>query len=514
MKPPSLPALDATARDLLLILFKRKWSIVLIVLVTVVSALAYLFVVQEPIYTAQAKILVKLGPEQAPPPTMLTSAPQATSYRFQEVNTEAEIMQSVDLLDRLITDFKLDDPPPPKPIPASGLSRYKALAKKYVNDVKELVDELMIRYGLKERMSRRQTLIYALSRALVVRGQKDSNILIAELTMPYKGETAVLLNRLVELYLERRKMVYKAMGVDYFREKEKQTGQELAAAEQQLEKFEMIGSVSMLGKQQEQLIQQIATAETALREAQVAHEAAEMKIRRLEEELAKPEPNFGRVGEFPVDSFPQGLLRQMAELARERERLRMTELDSGEKIKNNRSQFQALSNMLAANLRAAESERRAALETRRAAHVALTQQLGATKNRQTEVEALTRRARESEEVHLFYRRKLEETAATQASEKQRTGNVSIVQLATEPIVPAGMRKSYMLAIAAVASLFLALLWITIAEFFDDRVYTVEDVRRRLPGAPVTAVARAWPFTGPYAIARRAWKEQDEPALGG
>jgi uncharacterized protein involved in exopolysaccharide biosynthesis len=371
------------------------------------------------------------------------------------------------------------------------MARIRYQVKKVYNDVKDAVDELMIRYGLKERMSRRQVLLYSLSRALNVHGQKDSNIFAAELTMPYKGETAILLNQLIKFYLIKRMAVYKTTGADYFREREKATGQELGDTEQQLQQFEMVGTVSVLGRQQEQILGQIGEAETAVLDARVKHEEASLKLRHLNEELNKPEANFGRLGEFPVDSFPQNLLRQIADLDRERERLRMTELDTGEKIHNNRSQAKALVALLSANLHSAEMERRNTLETRQLALLSLKERLGSIRNRQTEVETLSRKARENQEIHLFYRKKLEESLATQAADQQRAGNVSVVQWATEPIVPAGMRKMNLMVITLVAAIFLALAWVTIAEFFDDSLYTAEGIRRRLPDARITAVAETW-----------------------
>jgi uncharacterized protein involved in exopolysaccharide biosynthesis len=83
MNTLGLPVLDATARDLLLVLFKRKWSILIILTVAALSAFVYLWFIREDVYTASAKILVKLGSEQAPPPTLLTGMPQAVGYRYQ-----------------------------------------------------------------------------------------------------------------------------------------------------------------------------------------------------------------------------------------------------------------------------------------------------------------------------------------------------------------------------------------------------------------------------------------------
>ncbi|MGH9666096.1 MAG: GumC family protein, partial [Bryobacteraceae bacterium] len=438
--------------------------------------------------TASTKLLVKLGQEQAPPPTVLNGMPMVTGYRFQEVNSEVEILQSYDLVAQVVDQFKLYEPGPPPPPPPGGFRLLKYRVKKVVTEIEDWADDLLIKYGLREKMTKRDAIVLAIQKALNVHPEKDTNIFVAELTMPYRQETPVILNRLVDDYLDYRVRIYRTRGVEFFRTRTNETRADLDKVSAQLQQYEAAGDISVLEKQQEQLVQQIAASETALHASDLALADAQSKVSRLDVELRKDDPNFGQLGEFDKDSFPEGILRQLADLQREREKLRMTELDSGDRVRNNRSQFRVLADMLSANLRAVLTDRQTDERARRSTLDGLKTQLASLHNRQMDWEAFTRKKKDDEEIYDYYRRKLEETATLVALENDRIGNVTIIERATDPVVPSGLRKTRLFAVCLLVSIFLALAWVAVAEFFDHKIYTPEGLEKHL-GAPVIGVSR-------------------------
>jgi uncharacterized protein involved in exopolysaccharide biosynthesis len=480
--------LQTSLRDLVFVLFKRKWSILTIILVTVLGSVVWLWMIRENVYTASTKLLVKLGQEQAPPPTVLNGMPMVTGYRFQEVNSEVEILQSYELVAKVVDHFKLYEPGPPPPPPPGGFRLLKYRVKKLVAEVEDWVDDLLIRYGIREKMTKRDAIILAIQKSLNVHPEKDTNIFAAELTMPYRQETAVILNRLVDDYLDYRVRIYRTRGAEFFRTRTNETRADLDKVSAQLQQYEAAGDISVLQKQQEELVQQIAAAETVLHASDLALADAQSKVSRLDAELRKDDPNFGHLGEFDKDSFPEGILRQLADLQREREKLRMTELDSGDRVRNNRSQFRVLADMLSANLRAVLADCQTDERARRSTVDGLKAQLSGLHGRQMDWEALTRKKKDNEEIYDYYRRKLEETATLVALENDRIGNVTIIERATAPVVPSGLRKTRLFAVCVLVSIFLALAWVAIAEFFDHKIYTPEGLEKHL-GAPVIGVSR-------------------------
>ena len=117
---------QTTSRDLWIVMLRHRWSALTILLATMFGLLFWLFFIKEDTFDTMAKILVRVGNEQASPATMRKSSVLITGDRVQDVNSEVDILQSTDLFDQLITELKLDLPLPPKPVPVKLLPRIKA----------------------------------------------------------------------------------------------------------------------------------------------------------------------------------------------------------------------------------------------------------------------------------------------------------------------------------------------------------------------------------------------------
>jgi uncharacterized protein involved in exopolysaccharide biosynthesis len=227
-----------------------------------------------------------------------------------------------------------------------------------------------------------------------------------------------------------------------------------------------------------------------VRDAEIARDDSQYKVRNLDIEVGKPEPNFGSIGDFPRDSFQHNILGQLAELQREREKLRLTELDTGERVKNNRQQFRVLSAMLEANLRSTLAEKQTDLTAHQTALNKMETDLRNRHSKSGEWIALKRKVADVEGNYLTYRKKMTETKANSDMIDVPLGNVSIIERPIDPIAPVGMTKTTLLGISMLVALFVSLAWVALAEFFDHSIYTAEQAQRYL-GAPVLAEIPVW-----------------------
>ena len=91
-----------------------------------------------------------------------------------------------------------------------------------------------------------------------------------------------------------------------------------------------------------------------------------------------------------------------------------------------------------------------------------------------------------EEYELFRRKYNESATARTAREQQVDENVVVLEHATDPLQPSGMRKTMALGLAFAAALIAALAYVSIGEFFDQRIYTPGQAERET-GAPVLAI---------------------------
>ncbi|HEY3442735.1 MAG TPA: Wzz/FepE/Etk N-terminal domain-containing protein [Paludibaculum sp.] len=479
-----------TLHDLAFVLFKRRWTILLLLLGTLLGTFVYLFLIREDVYAATSRLLVRIGREQAPPSTLLGNSPLMVSYRTSEVNSETEILQSSELLLKVIDDLHLDDPPKPISPPPGILPRTKYEVKRVVQTVKDWYQEILITVGLRERLTRRETVLDLLQKSLQVKAAKDSNVFVVALGTPYRKGGSMVLNHLLDEYLVYRQKIYQTKGFDFFREQVDRTRSELRDAERKVQEFENREKISLIGKQQEVLVDQINREQGLVLDLELERNQAAYKVRRLEEELKKADPNFGSIGDFPRESFQHNILAQLADLQREREKLRLTELDAGERVQNNRHQFQVLSGMLEANLRATLAEKEAKLTTRQGSLSGADSELRARHGLSSEWVTLKRRVADLEGSYNAYQRKLAESRVDDDLQTAARGNVTIIERPVDPIVPVGLRKTTILGITMLVALFMALAWVAIAEFFDHSVYSTRQVGIRLE-APVWAEIPLW-----------------------
>jgi uncharacterized protein involved in exopolysaccharide biosynthesis len=471
--------------DAAYLLFKHKWSGLLVLTAGLLAAAVWVFCVRDDLYGADAKVLVKIGQEQTPPATVIGGTPQVIGYRAEEVNTEAEILENTALLARLVDEMGLDKAPPEPPVPTGAVPLVRYRVKRAVNAVNAWIDDTLVRIGLREKVPLRDKAIGTLKAGLKVKAAKDSNVLSAEMALPQKHASAFVLNRLLDMYMEFRPKLYQGKGVSFFESGVKQNSADLAGLEEQIQKFESGADISLLEEQQTQLVRQIGQTEAAVKEAELAVKGASYRVEQLDAEIRKDDPNLGQLGDFERDSFPSGILKQIAQLQQEREALRMTQLETSEKIQNNRQQFQVLVGMLAANLRTTLAIKTGEFAARQQTLKALQAQLATLHDKQKEWVAMHRDSGAKQESLQFYRRKLEEAKAADAIERLRIGNVIVIQPAIDVLQPVGLRKTVLFSLAAAAALLVAIVWICLLELLDQRIYKQEQLEMEL-GIPVLA----------------------------
>ncbi len=485
-RPRQEPALLQTSvRDLVFILFKRKTALLTLVAAGLLGALFWVLVIRDPAYEVTAKVLVKIGAELANPATMLDRPPTTVSSFKQDVNSEKDILQSSAVIAQVVDYFKMDQPSEPV-VPEGVFPRIRYEIKRVMQGAREVFDNLLIAIGLREALSQREFVIMQLQQGLLVEAQHESNVLVATLIFPQREGSGMVLNKLLEFYQEFRRNAFRDAGaVAFFEARAAKSEADLRVAEEELASFESSHNIVLLEKQKEVLLERVAVVSAALAQDQTALQEASAKVTRLEEESRKAQPDFGTLGEFQQDSFPSKIMLDLASLEREREQLRMQELEGGARTGNNRQQFDKLLGVLGSNLRSVQTERRAARDERARELAGLEKQLGGLHDEEKRWNELKRSVKVLEGSYLFDRKKLDEASASAEIEGRRVGNVAVIQPAMDAVVPAGMRKLTLLVLAGMATLFGAFAWVAVAEFFDHRFYSADALERHL-GVPVVA----------------------------
>ncbi len=109
--------LQTSMRDIATVVFRHLRAVLIIVLTALVCALGWLFLLREDAYDVSAKLLVRIGREQAAPTTVLDPRSMFIADRSLDVNSEVEILYNRELLAGVVDQLGLDRAPAATPAP-------------------------------------------------------------------------------------------------------------------------------------------------------------------------------------------------------------------------------------------------------------------------------------------------------------------------------------------------------------------------------------------------------------
>ncbi len=468
----------ASLSDIAEILWRRWISIVSITVLSVVLTLGYLQLIRGDLYMAEAKLLVRIGQEQAPSPTMIDRS-MMIGTQSGYAAAEVEMLRSRDVIGKLVDQIDLTPRPPPPPTSLFGLVEYQA--KQLWKWIKDTLDEVLIWAGLKPRLTDREVAIESIAKSLVLESPPNSNIFTARLFWPERGVPEIILQKLIDLYLAQRAALFQgSTATVFFQERRAETATRLAAAEQALAEFERKNAITNPDEQRAALQRRLSDAETGLDAARLDVQLAETALTQLREAQAKGENDLAV---FAVAQYGSALQQTLAgELAIAASRLLAAETTlSGKDIGIRRLQASmvALSRALEQQLNATADQRHRQLELRETQRDEIRNDLQALQDATTQWQELRRAVGSALRAYEFNDTKLNEASGIAALETARLGNIVVMQSASEQATPVGVRKMTMLMLAAGGGLLLALSWVVLREFFDHRLKKPEDVSRHL-----------------------------------
>jgi uncharacterized protein involved in exopolysaccharide biosynthesis len=485
--------LQASLRDLLYIVLKRKWSALTVFLTAFLSGAFYILIIRDDVYMTKTKLLVKIGKEQAPPATMMGDAPMMTfANRYQDVKSEVDILQSDDLLDKVIRKLHLDQPRPADPPPEGFVKRLRYEVKRINRKIKDLSDEILISVGLRERLTPYEKAMTMLQKGLKVEAPQDSNVIVATLFLPFPTRQGIsmVLNELVDEYQDYRQRVFQdPTAVEFLNAQRDESLAKLRKAEQELQNFQGKYNIVDQEKQEASLLQQISDMRSRLALAEIGLQEATAKVARLDALMKSPEPDFASLGGFTDQAFPEYLLQQLTQLRINLLQARSRDREDDVRIVNIKEQFNSLLKLVASNLTTMKAERTAAVASLKGKLTQFEKELDQLHQRQAELSSMQRSIRSLDLTYSMFQKKLDEARAAAELEKRHVGNVVVIQKAEDPITPTGMTKSTMAMILTAVSLFASLTWVSVAEFFDHAVYQTSQLEDALNAPVFATIAR-------------------------
>jgi uncharacterized protein involved in exopolysaccharide biosynthesis len=257
MNPPKSSILSL--RDVLHLLFKRKFQILLFFSATVITVTIGALL-DKPSYKAVSQILVKAGRENLYVPTVPSTRnnnPVIKYNRDDQINSEIQIIKSRSLAKMVVE--------------ALGPTNIYKDIQEISQDGQSPVEIAIIR------------LLFNLN----AEGIEESNVIKISFTHEDPHMAAAVLNKLSNLYLDRHLQVYKTpQSFKFFREQSQILKNKLLKEEEKLRVFKQQHNISSLEEERQLLLSQLANQRAALNSVLSQEAETNDKILYLRQQLS------------------------------------------------------------------------------------------------------------------------------------------------------------------------------------------------------------------------------------
>lgn len=504
--PLNQDTVRSSVRDLLDIAFRHKGKMALffVLSVVIISLLAYAI---PNVYQSEAKLLIRFGRENlAVNISDKEQGGQLIYDRFSQesqVNSEVSILKSRPLIEEVVETIG------PEAILsgsyAGGGDIDPTALEKMGRSISERTKSLNVAMKLEASLLPVEEAVKNISRNLSVEVPDKSNVVKVVLEAGNRHLAKNALDLLIALYLERHIQVNAANAPPVFFEEQRDRSLEaLLKAEKELDNFRETYGVSSIGERQSVLLDQIRELENDMKSAKALAEASEKSIESIgkmisEEKKVIELSRMSGAHNYAVDPMKERLMLLRLEeadlglryaddhppLVKVRKQIAIAEnILSGEEDTHTEvrvginENYQALERDLQTEKSnyAAQKNRWIALADMVAAKNV---QLAEISSQEVELNALVRAVDMAEEEYQQYHDNLRRARISEALDKSKVSNVTVIEPATLPLTPVRPRRLFIIFLGIIFGLLGALGIAYTFNYFDDTFKKDSDVENWL-----------------------------------
>lgn len=469
---------NLSLRDVAVVVFRRKWLILLTFLTTAAAASVFAYAMSDQ-YESRMKILVKNIRVEAPVTAEKTGvSSDQNEISESQIVSEIELLKSRDLLEQVVRN--------------TNLARSETGADVTEQDIERAV--------------------YKLEKDLQIAPVKKASIIEVDYTSKSPEVAAAVLKQLADLYLDKHIRLHRPPGTsDFFKTQADQYEKDLRASENKLSSFQKRTNVVSISQQKELGLSKFAETQARLNDLNGAIKETERRIAEIEKHLGGMENRIStqkRV--IPNQDSVERFNTMLVELRNRRtqllakfqpedrlvkevdEQIRTTEaaLDKAAQTtySEQASDLNPLRQSLESELTKAKVEQvgRVALRDNLTAQVRQYQdELAKLEGATTQHDDLSRQVKQADETYQLYAQKQEESRISDELDKQKISNVSIAEAPTVPRVPYKTNRPLTVLLGLGMGLLLGFGCAITAEFFRETVHTPRELEA-FAGVPVLA----------------------------
>jgi len=486
---------EASLRDFLHVVFKRKGQILLFFAATVCTVTIGTLLAK-PTYEAISQILIKVGRENIYVPTVPTSGNLNSVFSFnreEQINSEIEILKGRFLAEKVIHSLEpatvYTDLRNPKRGILSNLFRNQEVHQ-------SSMDKAVLRF----------------KKALKVEGVKKSDVIDVSFKHKDPHIAATVVNTLVNFYLDHHVNVHKSpQSYEFFQEQARVLKTQLNQAEETLKAFKKEHDITSLDEEKTLQLSHEASLRAALNETLSQNAETENRARQLRNQLAatpKTIPHGEEIDHNPylintlqarlveLELKEKDLLTKYTEQSRlvqnVRDEVRMVRerltVQEAKRYGKSRSGLNVTYQRLQEDLFRNEAELKALKakeETQKAQLADYKEKLAKLNRIEVELKHLQHQVDVDRQNYRLYLTKFEESRISNAMDTERMANVSLIEPARPPLKSVSPKVLLNMVLGVFLGGFGGLGLAFFVEYLDDSLERTDDVEECLD-VPVLA----------------------------
>jgi len=500
---------QSSARDVVQVLFRRKWIIVVIFGGVSVAAATYALTAP-PVYESEAKLLIRIGRENIAVDPSVVAGPMVggvSQNRENEVNSELSILTS-----KLLAEQVVDTVGPESLLDKPHELSTKERIYQIIQKVEVLPLTIMAMVSPQTPSPPRDRALKEVVENISVEVEKKTNIISVTFDAKDSETARKTLDALVEGYMDRHIKVHQSQASpQFFEDKAAELQKELSQREKERDEYRLSHGISSIEKQKETLLAQLSSMDSERSTAEADVEASEAKVAALERALRGKSatlvtsetsgiPNAtseklksdltdlkmketDMSARYPDSYRPLAELRaqiKQAEAMVKKEQTSLTTVTKGLDPNHQQLQLQLDTERAMRDSQKARAEK-IVTELKR-----VQEKLDELTSLEAEATRLDRDVEVADQEYREYREGLQRARINNAMDLGKVSNVSIVQPATASTVPVRPQKARILALGLFLGLFGGVFCAFVREYMDDTLHNKEDAEAKL-GVPVLAI---------------------------
>lgn len=297
---------------------RRRWVLVLMVTAVLMTAVYVVMQARPNVYEVEARLLVKVGPENLEMPTTVSrGALVSNGVRKEDINSDVVLLESRQLIEHAVDTLGVAAFRKPQVEPTTVLGKIRRSLSNGLRAATRALEKALIALRLAQPMSERDKLIKRLENNLSVKREGESDVI--EMTLRFgSGPLAVsVMNIMIDQFLiDRARARSSIKTVSFFEDQVQLAKVALEDVDSQISSLRVQSRLTSSADERKLLLERRAAITSAVTEAEFARESVQ-PIRsfadRIDPALIDPDLMGGAPYEVVLTAIGDLMVKRTAE---------------------------------------------------------------------------------------------------------------------------------------------------------------------------------------------------------